>query len=146
MYLYSLTISHFGQIDTLQDLPWTMDITFALGGLVSAIVQVCRLFRAHIAQLVLKSGWNPQSFFAWRVQVISGRLAVSLISWIGSFCRVAITLTICVLDIRSKTVGRYESLYPWTITLSLALAMCIDVLNTCALCFSLYVKRDRRQT
>ncbi|KZT00381.1 uncharacterized protein LAESUDRAFT_666231 [Laetiporus sulphureus 93-53] len=125
IYLYSLTITNFGKLATLQDLPWSMDVSFAIGGLLSAIVQ---------------------SFFAWRVYIISGRLLTSLVSWSASFCRVVITVTICVLDVKSKTVGRYESLYPWTITFSLALAMFIDVLNTCALCFWLWKKQDHRHS
>ncbi|KAH9918664.1 uncharacterized protein B0H18DRAFT_882644 [Fomitopsis serialis] len=125
MYLYSLTITHFGDIDTLQNLPWPMDVTFAIGGIVSGLVQ---------------------SFFAWRVYVISRRLETSIVSWVGCVCRVAITLTICILDIKSKTVGRYESRYGWTITFSLSLAMFIDVLNTCSLCFWLWRKKDKEHS
>ncbi|TFY51183.1 hypothetical protein EVJ58_g10699 [Rhodofomes roseus] len=121
MYLYSLTITNFGNLDTLQNLPWPMDVSFAVGGLISALVQ---------------------SFFAWRVHVISRRLETSIVSWIACLCRVAITLTICILDIKSKTVGYYESQYGWTITFSLSLAVFIDVLNTCSLCFWLWRQRN----
>lgn len=41
MYLYSLTITNFGNVERLQDMPWTLDFSFFVGGVISAIVQVC---------------------------------------------------------------------------------------------------------
>ncbi|EED85479.1 predicted protein [Postia placenta Mad-698-R] len=122
MYLYDLTITHFGDAGAFLEEPWTIAISFALGGIASALVQ---------------------SFFAWRVYIISGRLETSVISWTGSLVRVGITMTICMLLLKTNsTVATFERDYPWSITFSLALAMFIDVLNTCSLCFWLWRKRD----
>lgn len=41
MYLYSLTITNFGKVERLQDMPWTLDFSFFIGGVISAVVQVC---------------------------------------------------------------------------------------------------------
>jgi hypothetical protein len=41
VYLYSLTVTNFGNLDKLMDIPWTLYISFFLEGLIGAIVQVC---------------------------------------------------------------------------------------------------------
>jgi len=121
-YLYTITVTKFGNFEALQDMPWTLDVSFFIGGLVSAFVQ---------------------SFFAYRVHVISGRWAVSILAWVLSITRAAVTLLICVLTIEEGHITNYEARYPWTITLSLVVAMSIDVLNTCALCY--YLRQLRTQ-
>lgn len=40
MYLYDLTITHFGDAGAFLEEPWTIAISFALGGIASALVQV----------------------------------------------------------------------------------------------------------
>ncbi|KAF9468249.1 hypothetical protein BDZ94DRAFT_1154223 [Collybia nuda] len=120
MFLYRFSVTNFGNYNSLQELPWTLDFSFFIGGLVSATVQ---------------------SFFAYRVHVISGRWAVSVVAWGGSLVRVGVTLLIFILTFKSGTLGLYEDKYPWSIILSLGVAMFIDVLNTCSLCYYLHRMR-----
>jgi hypothetical protein len=41
MYLYQSTVTNFGKLETLSEMPWTLDLSFFIGGIVSAMVQVC---------------------------------------------------------------------------------------------------------
>ncbi|KAH9943618.1 hypothetical protein B0H21DRAFT_488966 [Amylocystis lapponica] len=117
IYLYTITITSYGDADALDVMPWSMDLMFFVGGLVSAIIQ---------------------AFFSWRIHVISGHYPVSIISWAGSTFRVAITLTICILDFKAKTISDYETRWGWTIPLSFSVAMAVDLLNASALCYFLW--------
>jgi hypothetical protein len=40
MYLYELTVTNFGSFAALQEMPVTLDLSFFLGGIASALVQV----------------------------------------------------------------------------------------------------------
>jgi hypothetical protein len=90
----------------------------------------------------MPSSLATQSFFAWRIHIISGRWIVSLVSWTGCIGRVAITLAICILSAQEAQLPSYQAKYPWTIVTSLGLAMVIDILNTSSLCYYLHKLRS----
>ncbi|KAH9943611.1 hypothetical protein B0H21DRAFT_488388 [Amylocystis lapponica] len=117
IYLYTITISSYGDAVALNAMSWSMNLIFFVGGLVSAIIQ---------------------AFFSWRIYVISGHYPVSIISWAGSTFRVAITLTVCILGFKAKTISNYEARWGWTIILSFSVSMAVDLLNASALCYFLW--------
>ncbi|KAJ7591785.1 hypothetical protein C8J56DRAFT_857364, partial [Mycena floridula] len=120
IYLYNLTITQFGQYSRLGDLPWSLSGFVIVSGMVSLIVQ---------------------SFFAWRVHVISGRWLVSMIVWIGSFIKIVVALINSILTHKEGTIGRFEAKYPFLILFLLSLSMSIDMVNTCSICY--YLHRSR---
>ncbi|KAJ7575920.1 hypothetical protein C8J56DRAFT_1118448 [Mycena floridula] len=95
--------------------------------------------------MLKKSLFEPnalvQCFFAWRVHVISGRWFISILAWSGSLARVGVTLTICILTTQEGTISRFEKKYPSIIIISLSVAMVIDLLNTCSICYYLHTMR-----
>ncbi|KAJ7191881.1 hypothetical protein GGX14DRAFT_380653 [Mycena pura] len=117
MYLFSLTVINYGEVSKLSILTWPVSVSFFLGGIASAIVQ---------------------SFFAWRVHVLSGRWFVSVVSWTGSVARIGITLAICIITIQQPDLKIFEIQFPYMIILSLTVSMSIDILNTVSLCYCLH--------
>ncbi|KAJ7578232.1 hypothetical protein C8J56DRAFT_969458 [Mycena floridula] len=121
-YLYYLTITHFGQYSRLDDVSWSL----------SGFVVV------HCTMVLI-----VQSFYAWRVRVISGRWLVSVIAWIGSFCRTVLSLTIAVLMHKEGIITQFKAKYPYCIPFSFSLSLTIDMLNTCSICY--YLHRSRTE-
>ncbi|KAJ7591792.1 hypothetical protein C8J56DRAFT_781279 [Mycena floridula] len=119
-YLYYLTITHFGQYSRLGDVPWSASSFVLIGAMVALIVQ---------------------SFYAWRVRVISGRWLVSVISWIGISAKAILTLIIVILLHKEGPFSPVKAKYPYFIPLLFSLSMAIDILNTCSICF--YLHRSR---
>ncbi|PCH39037.1 hypothetical protein WOLCODRAFT_85020 [Wolfiporia cocos MD-104 SS10] len=120
-YLYTLVVTNFDKPNAYDMLPWTVAIVFFTGGLLGAVVQ---------------------SFFAWRVYVISGHLLPSIVSWSGGLARIGITAAMCGFVIRTGSRELYEARYGWTIDLVLGIALFVDVFNTGCLCYYL----SRRQS
>ncbi|KAH9943604.1 hypothetical protein B0H21DRAFT_709948 [Amylocystis lapponica] len=117
IYLYTITITSYGDAKAFNVMSWSMNLIPFVGGLVSAITQ---------------------AFFSWRIYVISGHYPVSIILWAGSTLRVAITLTVSILGFKAKTISDFEARWGWTILLSFSVAMAVDLLNASALCYFLW--------
>ncbi|KAJ7579516.1 hypothetical protein C8J56DRAFT_867918 [Mycena floridula] len=116
-YLYFLTITRFGQYARLGDLPWSVSGFVVIGGMVTFIFE---------------------SFYAWRVHVISGRWLVSVIAWISSFVKIVLNLTIGILTHKEGTLAQFKAKYPYLIPFLFSLSMAIGILNTCSICYYLH--------
>lgn len=52
MYLYTLTVTNFGNLEVLRDLPWTIDVFVSTGIATCAMVQVCsKVYFAIVADV-----------------------------------------------------------------------------------------------
>jgi hypothetical protein len=85
-------------------------------------------------------------FFAYRIQVLSGRFIIPVISWTGSVLRCAFGIALGVEAVRSKTVPHFLEQYQWLVTADLVLCAAIDILNTSTLCFHLLRRRSGVKT
>ncbi|KAJ7591779.1 hypothetical protein C8J56DRAFT_823846 [Mycena floridula] len=120
IYLYYITITHFGQYSRIGDTPWSLSCFVILAALVSTVVQ---------------------SFFAWRVHVISGHWFITVIAWIGGIVRVAIAFTISNLLAKETTLERFEEKYHYLFVLLLSLSVAIDMMITVSICYYLHTLR-----
>ncbi|PCH39041.1 hypothetical protein WOLCODRAFT_84980 [Wolfiporia cocos MD-104 SS10] len=123
-YQYSISVTNFGNYGVYNDLPWTIAITFFLSGFIGGIVQ---------------------SFFAWRIFVISGHWWTSLPPWLGSLARVGVVIAMCTFTLQTHSRSVYEDQYGWTIDLALSLALFTDAWNTICLCYYLHTRRSKHR-
>jgi len=122
IYLYHLTVSTYGQPTALAEIHWTYVGVILLNSVMAAAVQ---------------------SFFAYRILVISGRLYISLFSWFISLVRLGMGLMVVVLSDKAWMFSVYMEKYAWTIPTSLAILSFGDFLNTSVLCYFLSAHRSQ---
>jgi len=125
MLLYLLTVTHYGQPSTLEEIPWTFAVTFPLSAWLGSITQI---------------------FFAYRVKVLSGRMIIPIIAWSGSVLRCALGTTAGGLLITSKTIPVFFARYQWLATTPFVLNVVVDILNTSSLCYYLLRRRSSSKT
>ncbi|PCH39039.1 hypothetical protein WOLCODRAFT_21314 [Wolfiporia cocos MD-104 SS10] len=121
-YLYTVTVTNSNNPSAYDMLPWTVAIIFLTGGLLGAVVQ---------------------SFFAWRVYMLSGHLLPSIVSWSGGLARIGVTAAMCGFVIQTGSRKLYEERYGWSIDLVLGIALFVDVFNTGCMCYYLSRKQNK---
>ena len=125
LYLYDVTITHFGDVSFITATPWTLCTSVAIQGLVGGIVQ---------------------SFFAYRVWRVSNLLIWSAIAWIGAATRIALTTAIAYWAKSRKSIIVFSDDFGWAILLSLAISLAVDILNVVALSWYLTGRRTGLET
>jgi hypothetical protein len=123
IYLYSLTVTNYGNPAALVTSPWTLSMSSVFDGLIGGAVQ---------------------AYFAHRIYILSGHLLLPIISWLGSALQVALTLSIAIIGSR-MTLREFASRFEWIVTTSLVAIMVVDILNTGGLCYFLFVERSKNR-
>jgi hypothetical protein len=121
MALYSRTVTHYGQPDTIGDVSWPVAIPVPLIGLIGSTVQ---------------------SFFAWRIRVLSGHLIIPIISWTGAIIHFGFGIALAVAIMRCDTLSIFLFRYEWLVTTQFTLDVVLDMLNTISLCYYLTRRRS----
>ena len=111
-YLYDVTISNFGNPAHIEAAPWTLDISVTVQGAVGTIVQC---------------------FFAYRVWKLSRSIIWPTLAWIGSATRLALAITISVLNLQTHNIVVFSKKDNWVVVSSLAMSLSVDFLNVASL-------------
>jgi len=122
IHLYSLTVTNYGRPDTIVETHqlWALLVALICSAIIGAIVQ---------------------NFFGYRVRVLSGRLLIPIMVWIGGIVRVTFAIMLVNFILRSETLPEFLQRYHWAVTTVLVLPAVVDVLNTSTLCY--YLSRRR---
>ncbi|KAF8516665.1 hypothetical protein JB92DRAFT_2909896 [Gautieria morchelliformis] len=119
--LYSLTVTNYGNPASLLQASWSIDLQPTFTSFVTASVQ---------------------SFFGYRVWVLSGRLIIPVICWIGVFLRCLGGVAVGVTSMQSKTLPHFVAQFQWLVTSTIVVAASTDVLTTASLCYYLLHRRS----
>ncbi|KAF7981495.1 hypothetical protein HWV62_33039 [Athelia sp. TMB] len=123
-YLYRVTVTYNGNVAIAEKAHWTLETTALFGGLIGGLVQ---------------------SFFAYRIFVLSKRWPIPMISWTGSF--LAFTGTLAIPIVATVTdMTRYLAEFGWLVTTVSVLLLSVDIINTVALCTYLRVGKTGYQS
>ncbi|KAF7980263.1 hypothetical protein HWV62_39009 [Athelia sp. TMB] len=119
-YIYSLTVTNYGDIALVSQGHWSLNISALFDGLTGALVQ---------------------AYFAHRIHVLSGGWTITVVSWFFSFVALMGTTAITVLGQVSASIVDFERNYVWIVTTSLVLLVFVDIINTVSLCTFLRVEK-----
>jgi len=134
IFIYHLTVSNYGQPNSLNQIHWSYVGVEGLDTVMAVAVQVLVIRHPfHIQNLM----YGSQSFFAYRIMVLSHRLDISLFSWFISTIRLGMGLLITGLSAKVWFFTEYLRSYEWTIQAALSILAFGDLLNTSALCYFL---------
>ncbi|TDL18471.1 hypothetical protein BD410DRAFT_793171 [Rickenella mellea] len=119
IYLYHLTVTFYGVPAKLAESHWTLNMSGFFDGFIGAVVQ---------------------SYFAYRVLIVSGKWPISLISWTGSLLQCTGTFAVTALGFLT-TLEQFAEKYGWLVKGVLVLDVIVDIINTTALCY--YLSKGR---
>ncbi|KZP08111.1 hypothetical protein FIBSPDRAFT_761919 [Athelia psychrophila] len=118
-YIYSLTVTNFGNVASISAASWSLSISSLFDGLVGALVQ---------------------TYFAHRIHVLSTTWTITIVSWIGSFLALIGSAAVLVLGLTNE-IPEFEARYVWVSTTTLVLLVSVDLINMVALCTYLKISR-----
>ncbi|KZP30961.1 hypothetical protein FIBSPDRAFT_945468 [Athelia psychrophila] len=116
--LYKVTVAQFGSPGTEEAPDWSLNASGILASLVAASVQ---------------------SFFAWRIHILSRKWPITIALWVGSVLIVA-AATATVICQSGNIIDVAEN-YVRLITVTQALVALVDVINTVTLCRYLRISK-----
>ncbi|KAH7914161.1 hypothetical protein BJ138DRAFT_1144516 [Hygrophoropsis aurantiaca] len=120
VYLYRLTVTYYGVSAVLASTTWSLDVSALFDGVIGATVQ---------------------AYFAWRVHVVSQKYFIPVVSWCGSLLQLSAATAITILS-TGTTIVYFDTHYEWLIAVNLALDLFVDLVNTSALCYHLWLGRN----
>ncbi|KAF8531995.1 hypothetical protein JB92DRAFT_2846017 [Gautieria morchelliformis] len=120
--LYTLTVKNFGNVPAIFQHRVSLALIFPLAGIVGSIVQ---------------------SFFAYRVHILSGHLLIPTIAWFGAVFRAVCTIVLCIKPFTVANIPEFVARYLWLVVTPMTINVAVDILNTSALCF--YLIRGRSE-
>ncbi|KAF8578952.1 hypothetical protein K439DRAFT_1360758 [Ramaria rubella] len=123
--IYTLTVSQYGRLDAIAKDKLLVSIAFPLAGLIGSIVQ---------------------SFFAYRIRVLSSRNVIPVIAWCGALARTGFGLALCIMPLGSATIQAFLNRFLWVALTPMILNVAVDVLNTVSLCYYLLRGRSKFRT
>jgi len=118
--LYRRTITNYGRPATLVAYPEGMCGAFSISGVIGSTVQ---------------------SYFAYRLRKLSGRLFISLTCWTLSLARVGALFFISVSSCQAETVQQFEDQWAWLVIVTLSVSAFVDIMIAGALSYCLWVRR-----
>ncbi|KAF8586983.1 hypothetical protein K439DRAFT_1631103, partial [Ramaria rubella] len=118
--LYSYTVTNYGNPGTIISTPWFLAYSFVFTSFIGSIVQ---------------------TFFAYRIRVLSGSLVVPIIAWCAAASRVGTGITLGVLISSFDTLTAYVARYSWLETTHLTVDAAVDVTITASLCYYLLLRK-----
>jgi hypothetical protein len=121
-YLYGATVTKFGQVFALFTVPWDLATSVFLSGLVCSTIQ---------------------SFFFYRIYIISSNFFFALSGWFLSFFRLAITIALTAIALQVGLIPVLVDRFFWMVYLEITILMALDTYNAFILIF--YLCRRRSQ-
>ncbi|KZP28540.1 hypothetical protein FIBSPDRAFT_1039641 [Athelia psychrophila] len=118
-YIYQLTVTQYGDISAIGEPSWAFNTSALFDGIMGGLVQ---------------------SFFAHRIYVLSNKWPITIISWFGSFCVVAMDIAIMVLA-QTETILAFDAKYSPLVTTVLVTQLTVDLINTSSLCYLLRIEK-----
>ncbi|KAF8492940.1 hypothetical protein JB92DRAFT_3000838 [Gautieria morchelliformis] len=118
--IYSLTVINYGNPETINGTSWSPFASILFTSLL---------------------GTTVQSFFGYRVWMLSERLIIPLIIWLGSIFRLGFGSAAAIRFLQAKSLTAYLERDQWMVTTALVISTVIDIINTSALC--VYLRRRR---
>ncbi|KAE9392428.1 hypothetical protein BT96DRAFT_274635 [Gymnopus androsaceus JB14] len=119
IYIFTITVKYYGQPEEIDRRHWSLDASLAFHGLINCCVQ---------------------SYYSWRVYVISGRMLIPILCWISLTleCFGAITDAVILYAIGPVAFTANWNLLP---TLLITVDLSVGVVNTTSLCYYLYTRK-----
>jgi hypothetical protein len=94
IYLYYISVTNYGNPKILHALPWYLDVSLMVQGLVGSAVQ---------------------AFFSYRTWVVSGTIAFAIPGWIGELVRAGVSITLTALTIQVGDLTAFKAKYKWLV-------------------------------
>ncbi|KZP13131.1 hypothetical protein FIBSPDRAFT_936504 [Athelia psychrophila] len=116
--VYYVTVQNFGNAEAVVSTEWTLSAGSIMAGIVEALVQ---------------------SFFAYRIHVLSQRWPITILLWAGSVA-IVITQTVTV-TIESDALLSLSQNHVWLVTATQAVLAFVDCTSTTALCYYLRIRK-----
>lgn len=138
--LYTITVTDYGQPQTLNDTPRSLFTSVLLSGLISHLCQVnvsCKINSKCHTHYAIQS----QAFFAHRVYSLSRNMWITVFCWILLFLRCVAILVLGVQGIMQMNLIQYEQRDHWLILVVLISGAAADVIIAVCLCYFLLSKR-----
>lgn len=137
--LYKITIPGFGNYAAEARADWTVNAAGILTGFIAAAVQVRFMDTLLPFNRFLNVNDHDQSFFAWRIHVLSQKWPIPIALWVGCFFVVAGETA--AMTHQPGTVMYLATLHIWIITVTQALLVLVDIINTVILCTYLRISK-----
>jgi hypothetical protein len=123
MWLYFLTVTHFGNPAALNQLPMVFNLTMPLQTLASSVVQACCLFFCSLSQGLMR---DHQAFFSHRVHILSGHWWTAAPAYAAQALRVSIGIAVAVLCTQSRELSIFHARYGYVVNISLTLSVVVS--------------------
>ncbi|EIN08890.1 hypothetical protein PUNSTDRAFT_67859 [Punctularia strigosozonata HHB-11173 SS5] len=115
-YMYSATVTYYGQPAHLTSVPWSLSATVVIGGTVATLVQ---------------------AFFTYRLWRLSRSLYLAIVGWVLAMIHLGAILAVGILASEIKQLGVFAERYLWVALLAIADSLVLDIFNTVGLCYYL---------
>ena len=136
IYLYRVMVLNYGDLSILTKRDWSLSLSVAFHGIISALVQVSKSFDLSNRPISL----FQKAYYAYRIWVLSRWHYISIISWGGSVLEILGSIGVTTA---LQKLGPIEltAHWKWIAITTIALDVFIDTVNTAALSFFLYTHR-----
>ncbi|OCH92501.1 hypothetical protein OBBRIDRAFT_436750 [Obba rivulosa] len=124
IYVYTLTVKDYGNPGALSRVQWSFAACVVMHDVLSSAVQ---------------------SFYAYRIYILSRQLAFAVIQWVGSMLRVALIFALLGYAVNAPTLDALVTRHKRLAIATVASSASVDILNTAMLCFHL-IKHRRTGT
>ncbi|KAF8507923.1 hypothetical protein JB92DRAFT_2815042 [Gautieria morchelliformis] len=114
--LYSYTVTNFGDPSVVFSTPWSLGYSY--------------VFTAALGSIV-------QTFFAYRIYILTGRRIIPIISWCAAASRLATGTALAILTTSSHGILDFTARFSWLETAHLTVDVATDALITTSLCYHL---------
>lgn len=138
--IYHETVTSYGNPISIDEIHWSMVGILLFSGLTSSLFQVRGFYSVIISKMSIFL--YMQSFFAYKIRVMSGRLLVGSVPLVLCAVRLCLIITIAAYMMNSESITEYSRKHAWTIYTALSLVAFGDLLNTSAFCFFLWTRRS----
>ncbi|EIN08905.1 hypothetical protein PUNSTDRAFT_52369 [Punctularia strigosozonata HHB-11173 SS5] len=121
IYLYSITVIHYGQPAYLTIIPWSLSSAVVIGGAVATVAQ---------------------AFFTYRLWRLSHSVHLAIIGWTLALIHFAAIVTAGVTAMNSAHLGAFMDKYMWIALVAISDSLLLDVFNTIGLCYYLNAQQS----
>jgi hypothetical protein len=100
MYLYEISVTNYGNRAILDTLPWHIDVSLMVQGMVGSAVQ---------------------AFFSYRIWIVSGTIWLAIPGWVGELVRAGISITLTVITIQVRDLMTFKAEYKWLVIFTVSI-------------------------
>ena len=129
-------VLNYGDLSILTKRDWSLSLSVAFHGIISALVQVSKSFDLSNRPISL----FQKAYYAYRIWVLSRWHYISFISWGGSVLEILGSIGITTALQKFGPI-EFTAHWKWIAIATIALDVFIDTVNTTALSFFLYTHR-----